>query len=233
MNKYFITGDCHGQFDKIVDFVKENNFENLTIFICGDVGLNYNFNKYDEDRKKILRSLNATFICIRGNHDANHSKMKSYKEINKFNGIMYFQEDYPNIFFTKDGEVYEINGKKILCCGGAYSVDKQYRIDSGLMWFNDEQMSQQDKEYAVRNLDKINYKVDYVITHTCPLFAVPKFRFMKNVDQSTVDNSMEIWLEWLCDAGLTWKEWYCGHWHIDMKYNWINFLYNSFVEMDI
>ena len=42
-------------------------------------------------------------------------------------GLVYREEEYPNLVFAKDGEIYDIAGKKTIVIGGAYSVDKWYR----------------------------------------------------------------------------------------------------------
>ena len=47
---------------------------------------------------------------------------------------MFFEEEYPNMFFAKDGEIYNINNKKTMVIGGAYSVDKYYRLGRGYSW---------------------------------------------------------------------------------------------------
>ena len=37
--------------------------------------------------------------------------------------MVYVEEEYPNILFAKDGEVYDFCGKSVMTIGGAYSVD--------------------------------------------------------------------------------------------------------------
>ena len=41
----YLTADPHGQFDNIIDFLRENH--NTILVILGDAGLNYYFNKRD------------------------------------------------------------------------------------------------------------------------------------------------------------------------------------------
>lgn len=230
LNNFYVTGDCHGNFDKICNFIKRNSdLKNIVIFIVGDVGLNYFSDNRDIARKEELDRLNATFICLRGNHDKNHQKMDSYKKVNKYGGIMYKEKEFQNIFFTKDGEIYDINGCKIFCCGGAYSVDKYYRIENGWGWFEDEQPQKEDITNAVENIRKNNYKVNIIMTHTCPYFAIPKHMFLSGIDQSKVDNTTEIWLESLLDNGLEFDKWFCGHYHLDGEYKDIEFLYKDFI----
>jgi len=55
---------------------------------------------------------------------------------------VFFEEEYLNIFFAKDGEIYNINNKKTMVIGGAYSVDKYYRLGRGYSWWEDEQPSE-------------------------------------------------------------------------------------------
>ena len=54
--------------------------------------------------------------------------LPTYQEMKWNDGIVYVEKDYPNLLFAKDGEIYNINGKKTLVIGGAYSVDRDYRI---------------------------------------------------------------------------------------------------------
>lgn len=59
-------------------------------------------------------------------HDHGRRKITKKKIWNE--GIVYVEEQYPNILFAKDGEIYNFNGKKVMPIGGAYSIDKYYRI---------------------------------------------------------------------------------------------------------
>lgn len=53
--------------------------------------------------------------------------LKKYKTKEFHNGIVYYEEEYPNILFAKDG----VNNKSVLVIGGAYSINKEYRIKYG------------------------------------------------------------------------------------------------------
>lgn len=101
------------------------------------------------------------------------------------------------------------------------------------IWFEDEQPTDSNKKNAYLNLQNNDYKVDIVLTHTCPYFAIPEHTFLPGIDQNTVDKSTEIWFESLCNDGLQFKKWYCGHYHIDEEYRGVEFLYHSFLPLDI
>lgn len=67
-------------------------------------------------------------------------------------GKVWVEEAYPNILFAKDGEIYDIAGMKTIVIGGAYSVDKFYRLSKGYNWFEDEQPSDEIKAYVEKQL---------------------------------------------------------------------------------
>ena len=50
---------------------------------------------------------------------------------------IYVRAEYPNILFAKDGEIFNIEDTKHLVSGGAYSVDKFYRLSRGYGWWED------------------------------------------------------------------------------------------------
>ena len=52
--------------------------------------------------------------------------------------MVYYEEEFPSILFAKDGEVYNLNGLKTIVMGGAYSIDKAYRLAYGYGWWEDE-----------------------------------------------------------------------------------------------
>ena len=53
-----------------------------------------------------------------------------------------------------------------------------------------------------------------MLSHTCPLSLQPTDLFLRGLDQSTVDNTMELWLEKLANS-IEWKIWLFGHYHAD------------------
>ena len=44
---------------------------------------------------------------------------------------MYVEEEYPNILFAKDGEIFELDGYQTIAIGGVHSIDKMMRIAYG------------------------------------------------------------------------------------------------------
>ena len=139
---------------------------------------------------------------------------------------MYIEDAYPHLYFAKDGEVFDLEGRKAIVLGGAYSVDKPYRLMRGWSWFEDEQPSDEIKADAQRRLDELDWKVDLVLSHTCPAKYIPHEAMMPFVDQSTVDRSTEDWLDGIEDR-LQYDAWYCGHWHINKRIDRMHFLFHE------
>lgn len=228
-NMIYITGDKHGNFSSIKDFCKNfNTTINDILIILGDVGLNYFLDERDSIQKKNLSTLPITFLCVHGNHEERPENISTYKT-KKFNGgIVYYEEEYPNILFAKDGEVYNFNGNNALVAGGAYSVDKYYRIEKGMRWFKSELPDNKKKQDILNGIKLHNNKIDIILSHTCPHKYIPVETFLPFIDQSKVDNSYELWLDKLLELNC---KWYCGHFHIDKTIDNLRFVFNDFIEL--
>lgn len=140
----YITGDTHGDFTLFPAFCHrmKTTTENIMI-VLGDAGLNYYANRKDQERREEVSKIPITFFCIHGNHEMRPEHVEGYQLIDWHGGKVWQKEEYPNIVFAKDGEIYEIGGKKVIVIGGAYSVDKYYRLARGYWWFEDEQPSEE------------------------------------------------------------------------------------------
>lgn len=128
------------------------------------------------------------------------------------NGEVYMQDKWPTLRYFKDWGIYTINGYKIAVIGGAYSVDKYYRLQRGSFWNESELLT--DEEMLQCTVDLTNQKVDFVFTHTCPICWEPTDLFLNSVNQASVDKSMELFLEEIAQC-FDWKIFFFGHFHAD------------------
>ena len=145
----YFTGDIHGAVDGIADFINKIHptMEDV-IVLLGDVGANYYTGRRDNLLKAFLNDAGTVFLCIHGNHERRPTTIPGYVETEWHGGKAWVQPEYPNLIFAKDGEIYTLNGLRYLVIGGAYSVDKYYRLCRGWGWWPDEQPSQEIKAYT-------------------------------------------------------------------------------------
>ena len=166
-------GDIHGNFNLIHQYVKKYDIKDAHIIQVGDFGVG--FSSLDKERRSLSMfhdlfvKNNVIVWAIRGNHD--------YRP--------YFDNDpfgFSNIRLIPDYTVLELEGNKILCVGGAVSVDREWRytgaqrrgdfeVKPGQSWWNDE-IFVLEKDKLV-DLTGINI----VVTHTCPSYCPPDNTF--------------------------------------------------------
>ena len=226
----YYTGDIHGFAYGIVKLCKRFKLTREdTVVILGDVGANYYDDERDNEIKEAFKRLKPTIFCIHGNHEIRPANIPSYITKKWNGGTVWYEEAYPNILFAKDGEIFDIEDIKHLVIGGAYSVDKFYRITRGHGWWSDEQPSPDIKEYVEKQIKDKSF--DVILSHTCPFKYEPQEMFIPGIDQSTVDTSTELWLDRIEEA-VDYKAWYCGHWHINKRIDKMHFLYHGVETSD-
>lgn len=239
----YMTGDIHGDPSRFLElkyFCEEH--ENVEWIIClGDVGLNYYGKnslkeKYIKDR---AAEIPARLFCIYGNHERRPSADDGYEMIQlnsgSIRGYAWWNPQYPNQYFAVDGTAYTIyTSERTLTacvCGGAYSVDKFYRLRRGWNWWPDEQPDSIIK----RNVeDVVKYmRPDIILTHTCPTRFIPTELFLGGIDQSTVDTSTEEFLDNVYNMFPADKKpmWYFGHFHGNKYTDNYVMLYEDIIEL--
>lgn len=189
----YVIGDIHGNFK--IDG-KLSHLENADIIFLGDIGVGLGAEKYLKYFDAFLGIHKLTAYFLRGNHD----NPKCWKEHN----------EYENIVFLEDYEVFELSGITFLPIGGAISIDRKDRKE-GFSYFLD--------EHVVYNIDSVK-DVDVVLSHTSPSIFYPVVHSTFFLERVKVDPSLmeEVSIErkFLTDVfqkikGL--KAWYYGHFH--------------------
>lgn len=227
----YITGDTHGEFGRINDFCAENGTTPDDILvILGDAGINYYLDDSDRALKEELSTLPITLFCVHGNHEERPFMIDTYEETEWNGGIVYREAEFPNLLFAKDGEIYDLDGSSVLVIGGAYSVDKYYRLRNGLPWFETEQPSDEIMDYVERQLAEVDWHVDRVFTHTAPTQYMPVWAFLPHVEQDAVDRTTEAFLDSI-EKRLDYGEWYCGHFHVDSQEGPVRILFTDMIEL--
>lgn len=222
IKRWIITGDTHGQVVSRLGNITQNmdNIvpEETAVIILGDAGLNYYLNKTDRKNKQYSSNYGLRIYCVRGNHEARPQNIEGMILVDDADvgGKVYMEGKFPLIRYFVDGGEYTIDGKSMLVIGGAYSVDKYYRLaraNGGFSgWFEDEQLSAEERAEILARVK--NKRYDLVLTHTAPITWEPTDLFLRGVDQSTVEKDMEYWLKEVA-LSVCWGHWLFGHYHAD------------------
>lgn len=235
IKNWIVTGDTHGgmsiinRVSKIQINMPECKPEETGIIILGDAGLNFYLNKTDKKYKKMLNDMGYHIYCVRGNHEERPENITGMHFDNDYNvcNMTWVEDEYPNIRYFADGGNYFIGGHSVLVIGGAYSVDKWYRLSrAGIYngadakyanpkqtgWFPSELLTAEEMNMISDNVKGKHF--DFVLSHTCPYSWEPTDLFLGFIDQSTVDQSMEIWMDELKET-FSWNTWLFGHFHAD------------------
>lgn len=216
-----LVSDIHRNYHDRFKYYDWQHDSNSALIVLGDLGFNYLLDERDRDWKRgFCNKYDFQLYAVRGNHEERPQNIPGMQLIYDKNvkGEVYWEAEYPNIHYFKDFGEYEINGYKILVLGGAYSVDKYWRIQTKTKengwcgWFPEEQLNDAERAAAAKLCKGKSY--DFVLSHTCPISWEPKDLFLSMVDQSTVDKTMELWLEDI-KSSFSWGVYLFGHYHAD------------------
>lgn len=212
----YITGDTHGGdgYGGISDMSKLNTKQfpeqrllskKDYLIICGDCGIVFYGDKRDKYWIDWLNNKNFTTLFIDGNHD-NFNLINKYSLQRKFNGYVHKIAD--DVYHLMRGYVYSIDNKRIFCMGGAESHDKRILRNGQQSWWEEEIPSDKEFYRGFNNLNKVNNKVDIVISHDAP------DHILDMLSSYMTHNRLSNYLE-IVSKQIEFKHWYFGHHHID------------------
>ena len=238
-DRIFLTGDKHRNFSKLtLDSTQYGFTEHDLLIILGDVGVNYFGQEMDGFRdgfaKKCLSKLPCTVLCIHGNHEmrpTSEAVKEKYRRIDWMGDDAYVEDDFPSLIFAAEGSRYTINGRSYLVIGGAYSVDKYYRLAFGGKWFPDEQLSCEEMDFIRQKVKAHGGREDIILAHTCPMNYRPVECFLRGIDESKVDTTTEQFLQEITE-NTDYNRFFCGHWHTDKQDGKIRFMFHDIVMLE-
>lgn len=223
-NRLFVFGDTHGSHD-----IKKLNTRNwpeqkkLTkddvAISLGDFGLVWyplGTNPEQEYWLDWLTEKNFTTAVVLGNHECYDIIETLPWETKWENDVQVLHRPKGDIYFLKRGAIYNINGRKILAIGGAFSIDKAHRTE-GISWWKQEDITSAEIENCFNELDEKGYEVDYILTHTCPARIVSEFIHLSMWNVGKVRDFTAEFLNEI-DNLVEFKEWHFGHFHLHHTY---------------
>ena len=227
----FVTGDTHGDISRLLyrELIKGHIATNKdVIFILGDFGVIFdNTPSFVEELSlDLMAKRENIFMVVDGNHE-NHPRLNNLPDTDIFGGKAKIIKG-DNIFLCKRGEIYCIEDKKIFTFGGATSIDRKNRIEH-VTWWKEEVATYTEMDYGLENLKIHKNSVDYILAHTAPenisQILIKKLKsFFNDKDQT------REYLEHVCST-VSFKEFYCGHWHVEEDIDNYHFLFKSILKI--
>lgn len=240
----YVTGDTHADFSR---FTKKSRWRAMAepgegdfVIVCGDFGLLWAKSFELEYNLDWMSRLPFTLLWVQGNHE-NYDMIAEYP-IEEWKGGK-VRKMLPNIILLERGQVFEMEGKTFFTFGGASSHDVQgsildqndpdyreqvkkanrerlpYRVNH-LSWWEQELPTEQEMQEGRSNLEKVDYKVDYVITHCTSSrrqeLILEKLRqrgyfSCHNQSDRLTDYFGEL------EEKLQFRHWYFGHYHFNER----------------
>ena len=232
----YITGDTHSDFTRFSTDkfpIQKEMTKNDYVIICGDFGGVWTFEQESNQEKywlDWLNSKNFTTLFVDGNHE-NFTRLYNYPVEEWHGGKVHKIRD--SVLHLMRGEIFDIDNKMFFSFGGARSHDIQdgilnldeeekiyvYRKRGAFFrirdysWWDLELPTQDEMKNGIKNLERANYKVDYIITHCCPTSVQAMLSKGTYKRDYLTDYFQEI-LE-KCEF----KKWYFGHYHDTRQIN--------------
>ena len=232
----YITGDIHGdpiRFSTNIFPEQKEMTKDDYVIICGDFGLVWDYkgeSKYECNWLNWLEEKPFTTLFVDGNHEC-HDRLDQYPVEEWKSGKVSFIR--PSVIHLKRGQVFEIENKKFFTFGGASSHDisagilepddpdfkkKQRKLNKNpyalyrvnhRTWWERELPSEEEMQNGFDNLEKHNWKIDYIVTHTPPASIIT----LLGQGLYEQDKLTEYLEEIKCQS--EYNYWFAGHMHLD------------------
>lgn len=235
----YVTGDTHTAFQRFSRKQRQKLPFELTdndyVIVCGDLGLLWCKNKEFEYNLDWLSKLPFTLLWVQGNHE-NYDMIAEYA-IEFWHGGKTRHIVRDKIILLERGQIFSIEEKTFFTFGGGASYDIQggildrndplysilkrkaaikklpFRILNET-WWKQELPTEEEMQEGRKNLEKMDYKVDYVISHCCADSVQDKIAcYITRCMQSDV---LTRYFEEL-EQKLQYRHWYFGHYHINAE----------------
>lgn len=251
----YITGDTHGEYKRFSNKrMKKKGMElggNDYVIVCGDFGLCWAKDRTFDYNCENFAKKKYTILWIQGNHE-NYDMIEEYP-IEEWHGgkVRHIVRD--KVILLERGQIFEIDGKTFFTFGGAsshdiqggvldkrdcdYNIQRIKAIKSDLpfrilheSWWPQELPNDEEMEEGLRNLEKYDYRVDYVITHCC---ATSVQTILEECSVRLLKPDILTDYLQMIEEKLQYKHWYFGHYHKDICVdNKHTLLYYAIMEID-
>lgn len=173
----YVTGDVHGRAEYGASRFAFRSWplgRTLTrddaVIVAGDFGFVWDGSNAEKYWLDWFESKPWTTCFVDGNHENHHALAEL--PVREWSGGL-VHEVRPHVLHLMRGGVFDIAGTTVLTMGGAASNDRQYRKE-GRSWWPEEMPSEGEMDHCRASLDRVGWKVDYVVTHEAPAALAEK-----------------------------------------------------------
>lgn len=204
----YVTGDMHGDLDRLYDKQLRKLKKNDVLIVCGDFG--YIFGGGKTERQVIDYFAKRKFITafVEGTHDNLDTIGRCRETVWKGGKVHRIKG---NLLHLMRGQIFNIEGNRFFTFGGGESSDKDMRIVHGNWWREEEPTPAQMADGA-RVLDEAGCNVDYIITHEPP--SLVKSAMLLRRGGADNVNKLNGYLEEI-GRSCTFRHWFFGSLHED------------------
>ncbi len=160
----YVTGDLHGDIDRLFDREWRKLKKGDTVICCGDFGFIFDGSKEEREVIRYLSSRKYTVAFLGGTHD-NYERIYAHRQTVWKGGLVHRIGE--NLYYLDRGQIYTVEGISFFAFGGGESTDKDMRLESG-HWWKEEMPTPTEMADAAKVLDEAGRKVDYILTHEPP-----------------------------------------------------------------
>ena len=162
--RILMAGDTHGNQTHcryLIDKAVDNDCDR--IFVLGDFGFWEHMTeglRFNDKLNRYATKNNMPVYFLDGNHDKTSLILKKYSDQVDEEGFLLVR---PMIRYAGRGHRWTWGGIRFISLGGAYSVDKDYRLEREAktrkpetLWFPEEEMSDEDMTMILENTDMVH-----------------------------------------------------------------------------
>lgn len=204
----YITGDMHGELERLYDREFRKLKKGDTLIVCGDFGYIFNGSKDEKAVINYLADRKFTTAFVDGTHD-NLERINRCRTTVWKGGMVHRIKG--NLLHLMRGQIFEIEGNSIFTFGGGESTDKDMRVEQGL-WWREEEPTPAEMADGARRLDEAGCRVDYIVTHEPPSLVKSAMLLRRGFADRV--NKLNGYFEEI-GRSCEYKRWYFGSLHED------------------
>ena len=204
----YLAADIHGhiRLERLKELLLPYKFSPEDyLIILGDAGIVWSETEHKEVQS-FYEELPLTTLFLDGNHE-NFDLLEVYPTIYYLGGTVHKISD--KIYHLMRGEIFTIENKTFFVFGGGFSLKKLTNSSLINVW-DREMPNETEYQNGLENLAKVNYSVDYMLSHVAP----QKMAYEMWIPLIKQEIALNNYLEEIRQK-TSFKKWYFGHHHKD------------------